>query len=256
MFRNLCLHIDCLLNRTERLTMPDGILGLALRDVRGPLGDLLDKLDGEDGQMWLSSLKRFLRKENPFGDDLLPDLDWVKVYWELGLGREFSELVKANPNKLAPRAGLWTVPVLKVVTHGRVMATFQKLKIATYQYVSDLDKDVVKNDRDPNRDGSYTVSFRRTVEADSELANKSANNLAEDGVKGITLLERLLLELGYFLTTGKHLDVENVTLCAGSRDSGGCVPGVCWRAGGRGLCVGWDHPGGRRGSLRARAAVS
>lgn len=36
---------------------------LALCDVRGPLNDLLEKLSGEEGEMWLRGLNKFLRKE-------------------------------------------------------------------------------------------------------------------------------------------------------------------------------------------------
>jgi hypothetical protein len=39
---------------------------LTLPEVRGPLTDLLGKLDGENGGVWLRGLKKFLRKENPW----------------------------------------------------------------------------------------------------------------------------------------------------------------------------------------------
>ena len=39
---------------------------LALSDVQGPLVDLLERLDGRDGELWLKWLKKFLRKENPW----------------------------------------------------------------------------------------------------------------------------------------------------------------------------------------------
>ena len=37
-----------------------------------------------------------------------------------------------------------------------------------------------------------------------------------------------MFELEYFKKNGKHLDVDNITLCTGSRCSGGNVPGVGW----------------------------
>jgi len=43
--------------------MSKNMLGEVLRQVGGPLGDLWQKLAGEDGQEWLEALKRFLRKE-------------------------------------------------------------------------------------------------------------------------------------------------------------------------------------------------
>lgn len=51
--------------------MSEGMLGkLRLADVRGPVGDLFEKLASEDGERWFKVFKRFLRQENPWG--LLP----------------------------------------------------------------------------------------------------------------------------------------------------------------------------------------
>lgn len=44
--------------------MPEeSMLGISLRDFSGPMKDLLDKVDGEDGETWLRALKLFLRKD-------------------------------------------------------------------------------------------------------------------------------------------------------------------------------------------------
>lgn len=39
------------------------MLGIALCEVRGLLSDLMEKLCGEDGTLWLEAFKKFLRKE-------------------------------------------------------------------------------------------------------------------------------------------------------------------------------------------------
>lgn len=101
-----------------------------------------------------------------------------------------------------------------------------------------------------------TRYFAKNVEADPELANKSAADLEQEGGEYITLRERLLLELQYFKETGHHLDVENWTLCAGSRYAGGYVPCVYWGPFYRGLDVGSCGVRHADGSLRARASVS
>lgn len=44
----------------------DNDIRLSLSDVRGPIVDLLEKLDGRDGEGWLRGLNKFLRKENPW----------------------------------------------------------------------------------------------------------------------------------------------------------------------------------------------
>lgn len=121
-----------------------------------------------------------------------------------------------------------------------------------WTYTEDLDKAVIKNDRS-SAEASYAIRIRDRVEADEELKNMSANQLAQENIKGNTLLERLVFELVYFVETGNHLDIDNYTLCSGSRYSGGCVPCVGW--GGGGLGVYWYGPGSVVGGLRARSVL-
>lgn len=45
---------------------------LTVRDIHGPYMQLLVNLQGEDSQVWLDALKRFLRKENPWERQSLP----------------------------------------------------------------------------------------------------------------------------------------------------------------------------------------
>jgi hypothetical protein len=116
-----------------------------------------------------------------------------------------------------------------------------------------LDTAVPTNDRD-SKNGSYAIWMRDRVEADEELSNKSANDLKQESIKGITLLERLLLELKYFGETGKHLDLKNWTLCSGSRYSDGSVPCVYWGVGK--LEVDGDTVDFRDPRLRSREVVS
>lgn len=119
-------------------------------------------------------------------------------------------------------------------------------------YTEDLNIAVPTNDRIAKE--SYAVWVRERVEADEELKNQSADNLADQKIIGITLLERMLYELKYFMETGKHLDIENWTLCSGSRDSDGFVPYAYWCDGRFG--VGWLYRSCRSLDLRSREAVS
>ncbi len=50
----------------KELTMSGNMLGVAFRDARGPLNTLLDRLAGQEGEMWLKRLNKFNRGENPF----------------------------------------------------------------------------------------------------------------------------------------------------------------------------------------------
>ena len=211
------------------------------------LKDFFRQID--DGSINGIHVQAILEHRNPFGLDNIV-IDWKKVYETLGLLKvDFNTDGLNDPN-------YWVVPVFKGVTPNKVVQALRDLGVNVYLYVDDLDKGVPTNDRDPAKDGDYRVKFLKTIEADPELKDKSAETLAKDKVKGITLLERLLLELGYFLATGNHLDVENVTLCSGSRNSVGDVPSVDWRADGRGVCVYWCGPSDSVASIRARAVVS
>ncbi len=52
--------------------MSSDVLGVALREVRGLLGELNDSLSGEQAAGWLVALRKFLRKENPWGTEGIP----------------------------------------------------------------------------------------------------------------------------------------------------------------------------------------
>lgn len=118
----------------------------------------------------------------------------------------------------------------------------------------DLDK-IVQSERTA-KGGHYAAWFQDVVKADEDLKNLSANDLEKKRIPGITLEERLLYELKYFKKTGGHLDIENITLCSGSRYSDGGVPEVSWIPVRRVLRVGWYHPGVSGPGLRSRRAVS
>ena len=114
---------------------------------------------------------------------------------------------------------------------------------------SNLDQ-IVNSDRTSNK--AYTVKVRANIESDEELKNMSADDLKEKGIVGITLLERLQLEIDYFKETGEHLDIQNITLCSGSRYSDGDVPDVSWHSYDSAMCVDWYNPDHRHSHLRSR----
>lgn len=206
-----------------------------------------------DGSVTRERFQAFLDHQDVSDGNQLSDINWQKVYEALGMSAEwerFSQTFTGNKN-----SNLWSIPVLKGVTPNKVVKALRKLGVTVDLYCEDLDRAVPTNDRDPNN-GSYAISFRKTIEADPELASKSADDLKKEGTKGITLLERLLLELGYFLATGRHLDIENWTLCSGSRGSVGRVPYVLWDASLGRLDVFWHSADSRYSDLRSRSAVS
>lgn len=151
--------------------------------------------------------------------------------------------------------GHWVVPVPKGITCNLAVAALRKagVKVSTYQ--NDLNKVVTVHNPDSGKKG-YTVTIKANPEADQENAGKSANVLKMEGHKGMTLPARLLLELPYFKSTGKHLDNETWTLCAGSRRSDGYVPRVRWCSDYRKVCVYWRRADHSDDGLRSRSVVS
>jgi hypothetical protein len=177
---------------------------------------------------------------------------WQRIYkkW-FGLQKDFSDL--QVPEHYDPRKH-FAVIVAQGLTMNQVVAVMKK-RFKVYLYKEDLDASVIHNDRDA-KNGDYIVLFNKNVEADEEFKNLSANQLKTINHKGITLMERLLLEILYFDRTKKHLDTSNWTLCSGSRYSDGYVPYVSWHSGYGELCVYWCDSGYSRDYLRSRTVVS
>lgn len=170
---------------------------------------------------------------------------WHTLYQERGI--ELGEILIPERKPCFDRL----IVVAARLTNNQVYAWCEQ-KFGCWRYQGDLN--TITSERSPKR--AYAIWVRERVEADEELKNLSANQLEKKKVSGITLLERLLYELKYFAETGKHLDVENFTLCAGSRCSDGNVPRVGWRSGRREVGVSWCGPDRARDGLRARAVVS
>lgn len=137
------------------------------------------------------------------------------------------------------------------LTLNQVVAAMRN-HFSVYTYVNDLDRDVPTNERDP-KSGSYAIRVRNRREADEELKNLSANQIADMKLATLTLLERLVCEFKYYSETKSHLDIQNVTLCSGSRDSDGGVPRVYWH--GSELDVYWCGTVNSSDRLRARRAA-
>jgi hypothetical protein len=179
-------------------------------------------------------------------------VEWRKFYLEnFNLKVNFASLT--IPER---RAGFTR---LLVIAQGvTIEQVFQKCKqlFGAWKYTNaSLDEAVITNDRDP-KNGSYAIWVRDCVEADEGWKNKSANDLANIKMTGETLLERLIHELKYFRETGKHLDMENWTLCSGSHNSDGRVLRVHWYGPNSGLGVHWCSVSVAYGYLRSRQVVA
>ena|SRR3990167_5478536 len=98
-----------------------------------------------------------------------------------------------------------------------------------------LDKDFPPPKEITTREFSYSIE-------PTELG-KSAKE-GDPNMTGISLRERLLMEIIYYKETGKHLDIDGWTICSGSRSLDGCVPNVYFAPGHDKVNVDWYHVDG------------
>jgi hypothetical protein len=202
-----------------------------------------------------AKIRHYLANKRELGADLrsvlgkpLPEFDtalWQK-FFKKHFGRTFDLSNLHVPQK--PAYPCRAILIRQGLTNNQIFDACTKA-FKTWRYANDLDvvRDVVER-----HDGPYIVWVRDTVEADPDMANKSASDI--EAVSINTLKERMLLELAYFDETGRHLDINNWTLCAGSRYLDGTVPRCRWDGGM--FIVHWSNVGSRNPGLRARVAVS
>lgn len=239
--------------RTTRNRMSEG--------QRRELATAISKVIPEDmpadiAQKWIgdgTSLKKViyeaLMPPVTTGDPLV---DWKTLYKKcFGFDVDFTGLKIPEKKDGFDRL----IIVAKGVSPNRAFKAAEKL-FTCYRYTDDLNGATEgRNEREATKD--YAVWVRDRQEADTENKNVSANTLKNRGGTNITLVERMLLEMKYFLETGEHLDTNDTyTMCAGSRYSDGRVPCVYWHRGSEGLYVRWYDSSDQDSRLRARSVVS
>lgn len=170
--------------------MPKNMPGSIPAAMVGVLGDIVKKVAAS--AYTHEELELFAKRRNPFKVEgntkekkgskkvpkakPLPDIDWHKVYTLLGLKEQYEAFVLASTSKNVDKKR-WLVQGLTIST---VLAGYKKAGMTVETYGVDLEHavDKEKEQRDPSK-GSYWVSFQKTIEADPDQANKSAEDLAE-----------------------------------------------------------------------------
>jgi hypothetical protein len=207
-----------------------------------------------DGLSRKAEFIAYIRAFFPNPADLAdPVKQWGNFYQKyLGLTVDLSGV--KIPERTAEQAKEFTRLIIVAcgLTRNQIYSACQK-QFTCYKYIDDLDASITVNERD-SKTGSYAIWVRDTVEADEVHQNKSADMVAKEKLTTETLLERMIHELKYFAETGKHLDLSRITLCSGSRGSGGNVPSAYWYDGR--FRVRWYDAGDRHASLRPREAVT
>ena len=167
--------------------------------------------------------------------------------WEKFYQTHFKDKVDLSQVKIPqkPKGNNWRLIFIKKGL--TIEATFQKCKklFNAWKYTNEpLDEVVTQNTRTPTQ--HYAIWVKDGQEPDEEYQNQSTQEADPDMKIGITLLERLILEIKYYEENKekrenkeKHLDIKGLTYCAGSRDAYGGVPGVYGGGGDSKLRVGW-----------------
>ncbi|KKS76653.1 MAG: hypothetical protein UV64_C0025G0008 [Parcubacteria group bacterium GW2011_GWC1_43_11b] len=195
-----------------------------------------------------SALKTALGRGSKAIDPQLTD--WLQFYREV-----FNLELDPTDIKLpAERFGFgWLVVVAKGLTRNAVFdRCCQRFGGKAWRYYKNLDEAVTHNDREPIE--TYVIRVRDSVEADECHQNKSANDVIKAGIKGITTLEQMLLELWYHWKTNNHLGQKSLTIHSGSRSADGSVPNARWGDGR--FRVGNVVPGDAFDHWRVREVVS
>jgi len=220
--------------------------------VLGMLADLMLKL--QNGVITPGQLARFLKKENPFEKGGFSEITagWEGFYKKFfGKEYDFSDVV--IPER--PNVGRWRLLIIADLTLEQLYAKCKEQFKCWRWTDDDLDKKVAWNERDA-KNGAYAIWVKDETEADENLKDLSANDIKSKGITTETLAEHLIHELKYFDETGEHLDIKNVTLCAGSRYGDGYVPSVDWHSSLDRMDVDRYYPDSADGHRRSRQTVS
>ncbi|MFA5934908.1 MAG: hypothetical protein WC827_03435 [Candidatus Paceibacterota bacterium] len=181
-----------------------------------------------------------------------PIKQWENFYFKVfGFNVDFSGIKIPERTEAEKIEFTRLIIVLKGLSLNNVYGAFQ-MHFKCWRYTDDLNQAITKHEA--HGVNSYAMWVRDTVEADEVHKNKSAEMVKEENLKTETVLERMIHELKYFWESGKHLDINNVTLCSGSRDFDGFVPGICWSDGG--FKVDWYRIADRSDRLRSREVIS
>ncbi|OGW12108.1 MAG: hypothetical protein A3G93_07180 [Nitrospinae bacterium RIFCSPLOWO2_12_FULL_45_22] len=193
------------------------------------LGGLKDLFRRNKEESALRPAKAFVEHRIPLEERSIEELitEWKGFYQDIfGIRADFSNLQipekESGFNRLIIMAGGMTPQRL----YDKCGELFPCWKFAGVT----LDNLVTYSERTSKND-AYAIWVRDYVEADEEFRSLSADKIKAKNITTETLEERLLHELKYFRETGEHLDMENITICTGSRYSGGGVPAVSWVSG-------------------------
>ncbi|HLD70720.1 MAG TPA: hypothetical protein VI937_02465 [Negativicutes bacterium] len=223
--------------------------------------DFIQFLQTRDGKILVPGMVEFVvmaRRGKKPGKPVSRQLEEWRIFYKKFFNYKLDVESIRIPTRLDGYDRL--IVVAKGFTLNQIYAAMAK-QFTCSSYADDLDKVVIHNARDANRDGTYAVWVRDQREADKENRSKSAYDLW--GTKNpvfvpempfITLGERMLYELKHWDETGDQLDQDSWTQCLGSRGADGDV--LCVRFAPGYVHVSWSGCLNSGPDLGARSAVS
>lgn len=223
----------------------------SMSEWAGMLSDFFRQI--KDGSINSKEMQAIIEHQNPFVSENNCNLilaDWQTFYRCLGISCDFSNIVIPNDPGGFGRVIIMAQSITPQSAYNLCAKNF-----SCWKYTDKNLDEVVISDRNA-KNGPYAIRVRDGVEADEEFKNLSADDIKVKKIITETLEERLMHELKFFKECGKHLDVTNITLCSGSRDSGGDVPHVHWFGYSSEVSVDRHSSGHAHDHLRAREAVS
>lgn len=142
------------------------MLGDALREVCGPLHDLTTRLKGKNGDEWLTALKRFLRKENPWPSPPveLATFNTFKVWKTLKYQDSELDLVLVSPRELgypfsAPRKAIYS----RAMELGLTLAPSEIAELLLTESLNLGSEDVLVIASDPVHHPDYAYTWTWTL---------------------------------------------------------------------------------------------
>lgn len=228
------------------------VASLAVLEKVGLTPEMMKQLREKDGKEKAKKIVAIFLE----AVSLETDYKTLKTEWQNFYAKYFNLKVDLSDMKIpTPRAGFERLLVIVPGISPNSVVAAQRNHFKTWVYTEDLDKVIVHNNRDA-ANGPYAIWVRDIVEPDKDYRNRSANWAQENQVSGETLLERLIHGLKYWDEKRKHLDVNGVTLCTGSRDSDGGVPDVYVGSATGRVDVDWCNPSNAYATVGLRELVS
>jgi hypothetical protein len=141
--------------------MSTNMLGIALCEVRGLLNDLMEKLCGEEGMLWLEALKKFLRKEECWPKRWI-EKDNVIYFTLVSNGKTGDEWITYLNSKKFP-VGSYAQSVLR---HGN----FKPTRAGTVHNVAVLKGDSFSDNSRTTKDIRAEAKKRKMTDPHAEVA--------------------------------------------------------------------------------------